>query len=408
MFHLLLRALDQVTVVLGTVTTFNALGNALLKKAVHRLAVWHRVARELIAQIVQLETEPRRESAGVRDGSRYIAKERIHLPCRAEIAQVVDSEQAARLIEFDMMPDSCKQILNLAVVFNRVANAVRCDQRKVQGMCDADSSLIPPLLFALPMALQFDIDVPAAEDTHHLFNCLACRRFATTRERRGQRALIPSREADQTGGVLAEIVEVRCALALRGLTHLELRDELTEILIALTRRAEQRQPRRLFGMLMGQPRRRRQPRPEAGDGNFSADVRADCTAFCAGMEAGRAVHAVVVEQCDRRHFERGCPLDQAFGLRCGLEQAEGARRVQFNVSVSHRAPPSATDSATGRERDNSKASLHSGCGPPDPIVRIPIATDSTTRRLSPKGHKPLPRRNVAPERQKPPGARLQF
>src|ERR1700722_15313134 len=145
MFHLLLRALDQVTVVLGTVTTFNALGNALLKKAVHRLAVWHRVARELIAQIVQLETEPRRESAGVRDGSRYIAKERIHLPCRAEIAQVVDSEQAARLVEFDMMPDSCKQILNLAVVLDRVGTALRADARQIQRMCNADSSLITPL-----------------------------------------------------------------------------------------------------------------------------------------------------------------------------------------------------------------------------------------------------------------------
>src|SRR6202044_3881607 len=73
-FHLLLRALDQVTVVLGAVTAFDALGDAILKKAVHRLAFWHRVARKLIAQIVQLETEPRRESDGVRDGSRYIAK----------------------------------------------------------------------------------------------------------------------------------------------------------------------------------------------------------------------------------------------------------------------------------------------------------------------------------------------
>ena len=112
------------------------------------------------------------------------------------------------------MADGRKEILNLAVVFGRIANAVCRDQRKIQGTCDADSGLIPPFLFALPMALQFDVDVFAAEDARQLFNGLAARRFAAARKRRGQWALIASREADQTGGVLLQDHRSCRALAL--------------------------------------------------------------------------------------------------------------------------------------------------------------------------------------------------
>ena len=43
---------------------------------------------------------------------------------------------------------------------------------------------------------------------------------------------------------IAEVIECCRAFLLCRLTHLELRDELTQILIALARFAEQRQPRR--------------------------------------------------------------------------------------------------------------------------------------------------------------------
>jgi hypothetical protein len=162
---------------LGPYLRSHAFGYPLLKKAVHRLAVRHRVARKLIAQIVQFKTEPRGEIDCVLDGSRNIAEERGHLPRCAEVTKVVDCEQAARLIEFDMMADRREQILYFAVVLGRVANAVGCDQRKVQGTRDADGSLIPPFLFALAMALQFDVDVLTAEDARQLFNGFACRRF---------------------------------------------------------------------------------------------------------------------------------------------------------------------------------------------------------------------------------------
>ncbi len=207
------------------------------------------------------------------------------------------------------------------------------------------------------------------------------------------------------GGVLAEVVEVRRALALCCFAHLELRNELAEILIALPRCAKQRQARRLAGMLMRQPGRRRQPRPEAGDGNLRADVRANATALRAGVKTGRAVDAVMVEQRHCRHLQRRCPLDQALRLRCSLKKAEGARRVQLDISLSHRAPPSATDRAAGHGSGSSRASRHPGRVPPDPIARIPKARHSTTRRLSARDRRPVPLHSAARERRMPRAAR---
>ena len=78
-----------------------------------------------------------------------------------------------------------------------------------------------------------------------LFDRLAACRFAAAHKRRGQRALIASGQADQAASILAQIIERCRALAFCRFAHLELRDELAEILVALARRAQQRQPRRL-------------------------------------------------------------------------------------------------------------------------------------------------------------------
>ena len=116
MLHLLLRPLHQVAIVLRSVAPLDAFGDALAQKAVHRFAVRHRIARKLIAQIAQLEAEPRREIDGVLDGSGNIAEQRGHFARGAKMALAVDRQQPARLIEFDVIADRGKQILNLAVV----------------------------------------------------------------------------------------------------------------------------------------------------------------------------------------------------------------------------------------------------------------------------------------------------
>jgi hypothetical protein len=156
-------------------------------------------------------------------------------------------------------------------------------------------------------------------------------------ERRSQRAFIASREADQAGCILAEIVKVRRALALCRFAHLELRDQLTKILIALARCAEQRQARRFLGMLMRQPGRRREPRPEAGDGNLGSDVRANGAALSRWCESGPHRR----RRCGRAAPSPASPAQprarSGLRLRCSLEQAEGARRVQLDIPLSHRA-----------------------------------------------------------------------
>ena len=49
------------------------------------------------------------------------------------------------------------------------------------------------------------------------------------------------------------------------------------------------------------------------------------------MKPRRAVHAVGIEQRQRRIAERGRALDERLGQRGALEKAEGRRGVEFDV-----------------------------------------------------------------------------
>ena len=120
------------------------------------------------------------------------------------IAAVVEREQAAGLVEFDVMTDGGEQIQNLAIVRSRVAHAIGGDHRQLQRARNANGGLVAPFLFALLVALQFDIDILAAEDSRQLFDRLAARRFAAARQRRSQRAFIAAGQADQAALHIAE------------------------------------------------------------------------------------------------------------------------------------------------------------------------------------------------------------
>ncbi len=209
------------------------------------------------------------------------------------------------------MADGGKEVLNLAVICGRVADAIGGDHRQIQGTRDADRRLISPLFFALLMALQFDIDILAAEDARQLFDRLASGFFAAAHQAPQPMAL-RRLLSDRPGRMrIARDHRRLPRLALCGFPHLELRDELAKILIAFTRFAKQGQARRFVLVLVRQPCRRREPRPEARDRDLRSDVRTDVISLCAGVEAGRAVDAVVVEQRHCRHLQRGRPLDQA-------------------------------------------------------------------------------------------------
>ena len=51
----------------------------LFEEAVHRFAVWNRIVRKLIAEIIECEVEPFAHDAGVGDGFWNVAEERAHL-----------------------------------------------------------------------------------------------------------------------------------------------------------------------------------------------------------------------------------------------------------------------------------------------------------------------------------------
>jgi len=90
-----------------------------------------------------------------------------------------------------MMADGCEQILDLAVILCRIANTIGCNHRQAKGTRNADGCLIPTFLFALPVALQFDVNIFVSEDACECFSGLAARCFATTSKRRSERSSSP-------------------------------------------------------------------------------------------------------------------------------------------------------------------------------------------------------------------------
>src|SRR6202034_3272511 len=71
----------------------------------------------------------------------------------------VHCQQAARLVEFNVVADGREKIQNFAVVWLCITNTIRGDHRQMQRTRNADRSLVSPLLFAFLMALQLDIDI---------------------------------------------------------------------------------------------------------------------------------------------------------------------------------------------------------------------------------------------------------
>ena len=82
-------------------------------------------------------------------------------------------------------------------------------------------------LFALVMALEFDVHVAAAVDGDEAIELLGCGGFALTSESGGERTFFAAGEADQPCGKFFEIIEGGRAFSLGGFAHFEAGDELT-------------------------------------------------------------------------------------------------------------------------------------------------------------------------------------
>src|SRR6202789_208343 len=289
-------------------------------------------------------------------------------------------KKTSGVIEIRVVAYCREYVENLTLIGCGITNSIGRQDGQLQRLCNADRGLIAPLFLAFIVALNFDIDIVWAEGSSQpLYRLPACL-LATACQSGGEWTFIATRQADQPRRVLLQVLPCGGALSLHRLPHLELRDELTEVLIAGLRLAEQRQMSRLWDMLVWQPCGRREARAEAGDGNLCSYMRGDSVSFCAGMKARGAVDAVSVEKSHPWHLEFYGSLDQFLGLGCPFEKAEGAGGMKLYIALSHRGRPSSRNLASGHGAGSSTTMYRHALAQPDPIAEDSIQSCSTNHR----------------------------
>jgi hypothetical protein len=144
----------------------------------------------------------------------------------------IDGEEAAGVVEVDVMADGGEDVEDFAVLRIGVADAIGGENRKVEGAGKAQGGLVAEFLVGKLVALELDVYIVAAVEGGELFEEGAAGGLAAGFERVGQRTFVAAGEADESLGVLGEVVEGGGTFGFGGLSHFELGDELAEILIA--------------------------------------------------------------------------------------------------------------------------------------------------------------------------------
>ena len=124
---------------------------------------------EFVAEIFKRELQARSELGGVGDGFRQIRKKRGHLQRRFQVAFAVAGEQAPGIGEHAVMAQAGEDIEDFALRGQRVANAIGGEQWKMQTAREFDGNLVAAFFFDGEVALQFDVNIVAAENCAKLF-----------------------------------------------------------------------------------------------------------------------------------------------------------------------------------------------------------------------------------------------
>ena len=161
---------------------------------------------------------------------------------------IVESQQTTGVVEIGMVTHRRKDIQYLAVVCRGVADSIGGKNWQFQRLGDSDCRLIAPLLLTFTVTLDFNVNAVSSENSYQPFDRLTACLLTAAHKRGGQRAFVATREADQAGRVFLQVVEGSRTFALDPLPHLEAGDELTKILVADPRLAQQGQPRGFGGM----------------------------------------------------------------------------------------------------------------------------------------------------------------
>jgi len=209
------------------------------------------------------------------------------------------AEQSSGVLERALVSRGEKYIEHRTLFLAGSANAIRRYRRQSQPICHRQQYLIASLFRTLLMPLQFDVEILPTEYLSKLCETLLSNLHAVVRKPSSQWTIFTASQADQPLRELAEIVERCRTFCLRRLTHLEARDQLTQILITDLRSTEQNNARWIAGL-------RRTP---IAHGNLRANVRSNAEALRRRMKARGTVDTVAIGDRHRIHAQPGRLLD---------------------------------------------------------------------------------------------------
>ena len=288
---------------------------ALAKEFHLRPAAGNRIGGKLIAEVVQAKLQATGKNFRGGNGLGKIGEKRRHFRVRLEMALGIAAQQAAGVREHTVMANAGEDIQQLALLGQRVRDAISSQQRQLQLSRDGHRSLVARFLFAAEMALQFDVNIFPAERAAKLLHAFDGGVEPALRQSVRERTFVAPRQADQAATHRGDFLVLDASLPFAR-AKLHPRDQTAQILIALARFDQQ-------GIA---PARRGR--------DFRADMRANGKFFRRQMKTGRAVHAVPIEQRHGGHIVFRAHAGQFFGRGSAFEKTECGSRVQLDVHQS--------------------------------------------------------------------------
>ena len=193
----------------------------------------------MVSQVFQSEFQARGKNFGVGDGFGNIPKQPGHLGRALHVALGVTGEQASGGGQRAVMAERGKNVEHFSFLRQRVANAVGRQQRQSRGARDFESGLIARLFFAGKMALQFDIDIFAAEKFGEPRNADEPACDSSLRERIRQRPFFAARKTNQACGIAGKFLFFYIAFVFSR-AQFHARNQAAKILVSFARGREQR------------------------------------------------------------------------------------------------------------------------------------------------------------------------
>src|SRR5579883_3281837 len=257
-------------VVVRAVTPNHAVVDALAEKADLRFAGRDGIIRKAIAEIGKSEAQARGKLLGIGDGFGQVREEADHFPRRFEMAFAVPAQQAAGRGERAMVAKAGEDVEHFALARASMGNTIRGEQRQTEFCRDGNRGLIAGFFAAAEVALEFNIDVFATEDSAKLLNAAKRGAGIFVNEGVSERTFRAAGEANQTFRELPDFAWGNRAFAFRA-AELHARDQAAEILVAFARFREQRIA------------------PAAFSSDFRANMRSELTLLRGKVEAWRAI-----------------------------------------------------------------------------------------------------------------------